>query len=125
MSCCLAYITTICAPKCFDEVIMKRFKKALGVGFVFTFYVSCFYFAFSVFSSLVEGTDTAAAALSTLTVGAVTWAVSTFAVYELLRFVDERNAREDEERRKREDEYRKKTGQPPLDQTNDQESPRQ
>ncbi|HEY9772709.1 MAG TPA: hypothetical protein V6C81_02745 [Planktothrix sp.] len=94
---------------------MNRFKKSVGMGFIFTLYIMCFYFFFAVMQALFEGTNMVAAAMQSLGVGAFLWFVFSFGIYELLGFVEQRNKEQDEERKRQEEEYRKRQGLPPLE----------
>lgn len=87
---------------------MKRFKRALGTGFLFTFYIMCFYYAFAVLQALVQGTDVVKAALDSVVVGCVLLVMITMGIYELLGYAEERDKLRDEERKQRERELSSK-----------------
>jgi uncharacterized membrane protein (DUF485 family) len=81
---------------------MERLKKSLGVGFIFTFFVMCFYFGFSVLQAAFLGTDVVKAALDSVVVGFVLWGLFTYMLHSFYSWVDERNARDAAERQERE-----------------------
>jgi hypothetical protein len=98
---------------------MNRFKKALGVGFIFTLYVMCFYFFVAVMQAVFQGTDVVKAALDSVVVGFVMWGVFTFGLFEFFGWVEERNRLEAEYRKQQEEEYRKQANLPPVEQKHD------
>jgi hypothetical protein len=81
---------------------MKRLKQALGLSLIFTLYIMCFYYAFAIGMALVEGTSVAQAVVNSVVVAAFLFCAITFALYELYRFVDDRDRILDEERKKHE-----------------------
>jgi len=80
---------------------MGRFKKALGAGFLITFFVMCFYNGFAVLQALFLGTDVVKATLDSIVVGFVVWGFFTFALFEFYGYIEERDARDAAERQAR------------------------
>lgn len=70
---------------------MGRLGKSVVYGGLFTFWIMCFAFGFSVLSAAFHGEDVVAAAANSLVSGFVLWIFCSFASYELQGWVEERN----------------------------------
>ncbi len=80
---------------------MNRLRQALGLGFVLTLYIMCFVFAFECFSAVLNHTGLGQLIADSFLIAALLYAFITFSVYELYKFVDERDRLEAEERARR------------------------
>ena len=96
---------------------MNRLNQAMGVATVFTLVFLCFFFAFDVFSALINHTGMLQVLVDTVITGALFFGFFAFCMYEFYRFIDERNRIEDEERerlKKQREERDRSDKTPPL-----------
>ncbi|RTL40118.1 MAG: hypothetical protein EKK48_16835 [Candidatus Melainabacteria bacterium] len=79
---------------------MGRFGQSVVYGGLFTFWIMCFYFGFSVLSTAFKGGDVVAVAGQSVLVGFVLWFFLSFVFYDLQGWIEERNKpREADDRR--------------------------
>jgi hypothetical protein len=96
---------------------MNRLNQAMGVATVFTLVFLCFFFAFDVFSALINHTSMLQVLVDTVVTGALFFGFTAFCMYEFYRFIDERSridAEERDRRKKEREEQDRSDKTPPL-----------